>query len=243
MSNALIRKLDCSGFLTEADHVTLQKVTLHSRAVAAKRDLILEGDRPENVQVVLSGFACRYKILPGGKRHIMALLVPGDFCDLHVAILRQMDHTIATMTDCIIVEVPRTVIEELTDNHPRITRALWWATLTDEGTLREWLVNMGQRAADRQMAHLFCELHVRLLAIGMAEPSGYGMPLRQADLADILGITSVHVNRALQDLRAGGLLTLKSRRLEIPDLERLRAFCDFDANYLHLTPRMDGLTT
>ncbi|MCJ2049814.1 Crp/Fnr family transcriptional regulator [Methylobacterium sp. J-070] len=243
MFNALIRKLDCSGFLTEVDRVTLQKVTSRRREVAPKRDLILEGDRPEYVQVVLSGFACRYKLLRGGQRHIMALLVPGDFCDLHVAILGQMDHAIATLTTCTTVEVSRSTIEDLTDNHPRITRALWWATLIDEGILREWLANMGQRPADRQIAHLFCELHVRLLSVGLAGPSGFSMPLRQVDLADMLGLTPVHVNRSLQELRAAGLLTLQRRWLEVLDVDRLRTFCDFKTNYLHLTPRVDGLKT
>lgn len=240
MHSMLIRKLDQSGFLTEADRETLQALTPRSCLVEARRDLILEGDRPENVLVVLNGFACRYKILKGGRRHIMALLVPGDFCDLHIAILGQMDHCIGTITECMIAELPRATIEELTDHHPRITRALWWATLADEGTLREWLVNMGQRTADQQMAHLFCELRQRLLTVGLATPDSYEMPLRQTDLGDVLGITSVHVNRVLQELRAEGLIVLRSRKLSIPDMDRLKAYCGFTANYLHLTPRING---
>lgn len=238
LHSTLIRKLDQSGFLTDIDRATLMRLTPRSRPVAARVDLIVEGDRPEYVHVVLDGFACRYKILAGGKRQIMALLVPGDFCDLHVAILGEMDHCIGTLTPCTVAQVPRRTIEELTDHHPRINRALWWATLTDEGVLREWLANVGQREAIQQLAHLFCELHLRLLSVGLADADGYDMPLRQPDLADILGLTSVHVNRVLQELRVAGLIVLRSRRLQIPNLAGLRAYCGFNPNYLHLTPRV-----
>ncbi|WP_237481235.1 Crp/Fnr family transcriptional regulator [Lichenibacterium dinghuense] len=234
-----IRKLDQSGFLTEEDRETLRGLQLRTRDVDARQDLILEGDRPENVLVVLTGIACRYKISEGGRRQIMALLLPGDFCDLHVAILGHMDHCIGTLTPSVIAEMPRAIIDDLTANHIRITRALWWATLADEGISREWLVNMGRRPADQQTAHLFCELHRRLLTVGLAMPDGFEMPLRQVDLSDILGLSPVHVNRVLGELRAANLIALSRRKLVIPNLDRLQKFCGFNPNYLHLTPRID----
>lgn len=187
----------------------------------------------------MEGFACRYKLLPDGRRQIMAFLVPGDFCDLHVAILGEMDHSIGTSWGCTVVDIPRSTVDDLTANHPRITRALWWATLVDEATLREWLVNMGQRDADRQTAHLFCELLVRLQAVGRASADGFEFPITQEDLADTLGVTSVHVNRVLQEMRGKGLIEWKSKRLRIPDVERLKAFAGFDPKYLHLGRRED----
>jgi len=186
----------------------------------------------------MEGFAYRYKIVEDGRRQIMAFLIPGDFCDLHVAILGRMDHNIGTAGGCSVVEIPRATIDELTANHPRITRALWWATLADEGTLREWLVNMGQREADKQMAHLFCELLVRLQVVGCASRDSFAFPISQADLADTLGITTVHVNRVLRELRGRGLIQWKSRRIFIPDVERLKDFSEFNPNYLHLIPRV-----
>lgn len=233
-------KLEHGARLTDEDRTVLHGLSSRTRQIAANQDIIAEGARPENVHLVMEGFACRYKLLPDGERQIMALLVPGDFCDLHVAILGQMDHSIGTGWGCTCVEIPRATIDDLTANHPRITRALWWATLTDEGTLREWLVNMGQRRADRQMAHLFCELLVRLQTVGCADQDSFEFPLSQADLADTLGVTTVHVNRVLQELRAQKLVLWRSKRVQIPDVERLKAFCDFNPNYLHLTHRDTG---
>ena len=239
MPNPLILKLDRAGVLNDPDRAILQQISSKSRKIDAHQDLIREGDRPENVLLVMEGFAYRYKIVEDGRRQIMAFLVPGDFCDLHVAILGRMDHNIGTAaTGCSVVEIPRATIDELTANHPRITRALWWATLTDEGTLREWLVNMGQREADKQMAHLFCELLVRLQVVECVSRDTFVFPCSQADLADVLGITTVHVNRVLRELRTEGLLQFKSKQVSIPNLERLKEFAEFNPNYLHLTPRV-----
>lgn len=238
MSNPLVRKLDQAGVLDDADRAILKDLSSRARRIDGRQDLIRAGDRPENVLLVMDGWACRYKILRNGRRHIMAFLVPGDFCDLHVAILGEMDHNIGTAWGCTIVEIPCATIDEITANHPRITRALWWATLTDEATLREWLANMGQRPADRQMAHLLCELLVRLQVAGQATDNSFGFPITQTDLADTLGITPVHVNRVLQDLKKQGLVLWKSKRVQIPSVEKLKAFAEFDPSYLHLTPRV-----
>ena len=238
MPNPLILKLDQAGVLDDADRAILEELSSRTRRIDSQQDLIRAGDRPENVLLVMDGWASRYKILRDGKRQIMAFLVPGDFCDLHVAILGHMDHAIGTAWGCTVVEIPRATIDDITANHPRITRALWWATLADEGTLREWLVNMGQRGADRQMAHLFCELLVRLQVVERASADGFAFPVSQVDLGDTLGITSVHVNRVLQELKKQGLVIWKHKRIQIPDVEALKAFAEFDPNYLHLTPRV-----
>lgn len=147
-----------------------------------------------------------------------------------------MDHSIATLTDASVVDVPPETIEKLVAN-PRINRALWWMTLVDEGTLREWLVNMGQRDAAAQMAHLFCELHMRMDSVGLAEGNSFYFPLVQEELADVLGLTAVHVNRTLMKLREKGMVTLEAKRLTIIDPNALRKFADFDPNYLHLRDR------
>lgn len=238
-TNPLIRKLQYAGGLTEADRCLVRRVCEAMRTVERREDLIQQGERPENVHLVLDGFACRYKMMEGGNRHIMAVLVPGDFCDLHVALLSRMDHTIATLTPCTIVEISRATILELIENHPRLACALRWATLVDVAVLREWLVNLGQRSADQRLAHFFCEILLRLQVVGLANENGCPMPIRQSDLADIFGLTEVHVNRMLQQLREAGLIVLRQRRLEVPDVERLRAFCGFNPDYLHMTPRVD----
>jgi CRP-like cAMP-binding protein len=207
------------------------------REIGPREYIIREGDRPENVHVILEGFACRYKHLPDGGRQVMAYLVPGDACDLHIAILGEMDHAIGTLTACRVAYLPQKVIEDLTTERPAIARALWWATLVDEAILREWLVGMGRRAADKRLAHLLCELLIRLQAVGQATETSFDFPLTQAELADALGISTVHVNRMVQTLREDGLITLAGKHLEIPEPERLKAFAEFDPSYLHLNKR------
>ena len=237
MPSPFVTKLKHGADLTDADCALLDELTIQTRRVGAREDLIRQGDRPDDVHLVMDGFACRYKVMEGGARLNMAYLVPGDFCDLHVAILDAMDHGIATLSPCTLVDIPRRVILELTDNHPRIARALWWCTLVDEGTLREWLVNLGRREANQRMAHLFCELHLRLRAVGLAGDDGFDLPLTQAELGDTIGVSNVHVNRTIQQLREARLVTWQGRRLTIPDVDRLRAYCDFEPAYLHLSNR------
>ncbi len=237
MVNPLISKLERGADLTTEDRARLEAVIRHPRRVERRKDLIHEGESPNFVQLVLDGFACRYKVLPNGRRQIMAFLIPGDFCDFHVAILGTMDHSIATLTPCTMVEISRDTIADLTANHPQITRALWWSTLVDEAILREWLVNMGQRPADQQVAHVLCELLVRLQSVGRATDTSYELPLTQQELGDAMGLSVVHTNRSLQTLREEGLIVLTEGTLTIRDVARLNEYAGFDPNYLHLTQR------
>ncbi|MBA4491670.1 Crp/Fnr family transcriptional regulator [Paracoccus sp. S1E-3] len=231
-TNLLVRKLASGGPLGPEDIKRLNQIVRDPIALGARQDIIRQGEDPENVHLILDGIACRYKVLPDGGRSIMALLIPGDFCDLDIAILPVMDHSIGTLTPCTMVDIPRKQIMELLNHHPRIARALRWATLVDEAVLREWLVNMGQRRADRQMAHLFCELFMRFRAVGLADP--FLLPLTQEQLADTLGITPVHAQRVLASLRSRNMIALESRAVTIIDFDRLMAFAEFNPDYLHL---------
>jgi CRP-like cAMP-binding protein len=147
-----------------------------------------------------------------------------------------MDHTIATLSPCKVVHIPRSRILELTER-PAIARALWWAALVDEATLREWLLNVGAREADERVAHLLCELLLRLKLVGLVNGASYALPITQADLADTVGLSTVHINRVLQRLRAKNLIEFSHQRLVIPDVAALNAFSGFDPNYLHLGGR------
>ena len=183
---------------------------------------------------MLKGVACRYKVLPSGKRQILAYFVPGDFCDLHVAILGRMDHSIASVSPCEVVDLSPATILDLTTQYPRINRALWWATLVDQAVLREWIVGIGQRPADQQLAHLICELFVRFEAVGLVSQNSFALPITQIDLADSLGITAVHLNRMMQQLRGSGLISTQGVIMTIPLVDELMEFAHFNANYLHL---------
>ena len=233
MRNVLIRKLELFGALPDEDLRLLDQTVARPRKIGDHQDVIREGDAPEDVHLVLEGFACRYKILPDGRRSIFAYLVPGDFCDLNIFILKAMDHGIATLSPCTIVDIPRQRILELLER-PALARALWWATLVDEATLREWLVNMGRRSAENSIAHLFCEIHLRLKTIGLANGGEFSFPVTQLELSDTLGLSAVHMNRSLQNLQNIGLLTVRRSRVRISDIERLHDICGFNPNYLHL---------
>lgn len=234
MQQALMRKLESFEPLSDPARWALNRLALKARQVGARQDLIREGDKPENVLLILDGFACRYKVLPHGQRQIMALLVPGDFCDLNVFILDEMDHAIGTISACQVVDIPRQAIDEITSDHADIARAFWWCSLVDGAVLREWLVNIGGRLPPQRIAHLLCELLMRLEAVGRVTDNAYAFPLTQTQIAESMGLSDVHVNRTLRDLRAQSLIHLKRRVLTILDVDRLKAFCDFTPNYLHL---------
>ncbi|RWL23172.1 MULTISPECIES: Crp/Fnr family transcriptional regulator [Mesorhizobium] len=231
-SNPLVSKLEHGATLRDEDRAQLEKLCEPMVEVSARKSIIEEGDEPDDVHLVMQGLGCRYNLLENGNRSITALLFPGDFCNLHVAILGQMDHGIATLAPSHIVKIPRTTIEDLMNN-PRIVRALWWATLVDEGTMRAWLVSAG-RQADRQMAHLFCELLARLEAVGLATEGTFDFPVTQEDLGDMLGASIVHVNKTLKALREKGLVLFDGKRVTLPDPTKLAEFAEFDPLYLHL---------
>jgi CRP-like cAMP-binding protein len=239
-TNPLVRKLLAFAQLSDDDCRLLEETAGNPHDVGPRADLIIEGAKPTDVHLILEGFACRYKILPNGSRHIIAYLVPGDFCDLHVFVLREMDHSVGTLSRCKVVEIPRQRVLQLTER-PAIARALWVAAMADEATLREWLVNIAGREAAERLAHLLCELLYRLRAIGLANGDSYSLPLTQNELADTLGLSDVHMNRVLQRLRAEHLITLDGHQLVIHDLERLVAFSAFDPNYLHLQQLSGGV--
>lgn len=234
MPNPLTRKLELFGSLPDEDEQLLDRAVANRRSLKARTSIIQEGEAPADVHVVLSGLACRYKLLPDGSRQIFAYLLPGDFCDLHIFILKEMDHGIETLSPCEIADIPRSRVLEMS-RRPELGRALWWATLVDEATLREWLVNLGQRDAFHRIAHLFCELHLRMKSVGLVADGTFSLPITQAELGDTMGLSNVHVNRALQELRASGLIDFKSGVLTISNVDQLRNISDFDSNYLHLS--------
>lgn len=235
----LLRKLDALAPLSDEDRRLLAQVAANPVAVPARTDLIRDGDPPQGVFLVLEGIACRYKLLPDGARQILALLVPGDFCDLDVALVDAIDHSIGTLSPCRFTHVPTRTVRELLD-HPRIARALRLAAMVEAATMRQWLVNMGRRPCEQRLAHLLCEMLVRLRVVGLTSADGFHLPLTQTDLADATGMTSVHVNRSLQALRRAALIAVDGRRIVIPNVAALEAVAAFDPGYLHRA-RANGL--
>ncbi|MBB3997639.1 Crp/Fnr family transcriptional regulator [Aureimonas pseudogalii] len=204
------------------------------RDIDANQDLISEGDSPEDVHLILEGFAVRYKLTTQGRRQILAYMIAGDFCDVHVTLLRRMDHGIRTLRPSRVVRISPGTLLEILERQPAIARAIWLCGLVDEATQREWLVNVGQRSAPQRIAHLFCEMHVRMGIVGLTSNGSFELPLTQEELGDTMGLSNVHVNRSLKELRESELVTLRNGQIVISDVDRLKAFSGFDPSYLHL---------
>jgi CRP-like cAMP-binding protein len=235
MAKYLIRRLENFAKLSAEDKRALEDaVGQRVRTLGPRDDIIHEGDKPRHVNVILEGFACRYKMLADGRRQIVALIVPGDMCDLRMFVLSTMDHSIGTLTPVRLAEVTEDTLSALADNSARLARALWWNSLVEEAIAREWTVNVGRRDALERMAHLLCEVFVRLDAIGLTNGNSCELPVTQAELGDALGLSHVHTNRTLQELRGRDLITLKGRSLAIHDLAALKDLALFNPNYLHL---------
>jgi CRP-like cAMP-binding protein len=236
MSNAFVNKLRRYVDLSPEESVALEDATAASRRVRAKTDLIREGDQPGPVFVMLEGWAMRYKILPSGTRQIMAFLMPGDACDLHVGLVAQMDHSIQTLTTSRVAAISRGEMDRLFDDYPGIARAMYVSQLADEGTLRSWIVSIGRRSSIERVAHLICELYVRAHEGGL-ERAEFEMPFSQVVLADALGMTPVHINRMLRDLREAGVIGMRRNCIAILKPTTLAGIAGFDQNYLHRRTR------
>ena len=221
--------------LSPDEEAELRSLALHHpRTAATRHDLIREGERPRGVFLILSGWACAYRMLEDGRRQTLSFLVPGDLTDARNSVLDEMDHSIGALSEVRYVELPYSRIEELGRAHPRLLHAFWRQSLSATAVQREWTVNIGQRNAFERLCYLFCELFVRLRAVGQTDGMSCDMPATQTDLAEATGLTPVHVNRMLRAMRDAGLIALKNRRLTIPNFAALQASALFSPSYLHL---------
>lgn len=240
MANRFIDKL--SGFhrLSDEEVAALAIATARPRNYGPRHDLIREGDEPGPVFVVLEGWAYRYKILPSGTRQVVAFLMPGDCCDLHIGLLAEMDHSIQTVTAASVATIGRIAMDEILDAHRGVAKAMYIAQLVDEGTMRSWITSMGRRTSTERVAHLMCELYLRARNIGLAAEGAFELPVSQLLLADALGMTPVHLNRVLRELRLVGAMVLKRGSLIIAEPSQLVQIAGFDENYLHRRLRKVG---
>jgi CRP-like cAMP-binding protein len=219
--------------LSEGDQEAIAQVSRTVVDVPARRDAVREGDRARSVHLILSGWGCQYKALPDGRRQIVGFLLPGDFSGLNVYLLKRIDYSIGAITRMRIAEISPEQMEALRHDRPRLTEALRWEQLVHESIQREWTLNVGQRTAYQRIAHLLVEIYLRLRSVGLAQDNSCDFPIAQTDIADATGLTAVHVNRTLQELRREHLIDLERKRLRI-DLERLMDVAMFNPNYLHL---------
>jgi CRP-like cAMP-binding protein len=229
-----LRKLEVRDVVTDAEKRALIACAGETAHFDAGTDLVREGDRPDTSILLLDGFCSRYRDTPDGSRQITAIHVAGDFVDLHSLLLGEMDHSVGALSTCRAMRFPHERLRALTETHPHLTRLLWLMTLIDASIHRQWLA-AAARSAPEQLAHLVCELFVRLEISGLVGPDrSFALPLTQVELSEALGLSAVHVNRSLQQLRAEGLLSWQNQTVHILDWGGLQRRGSFEDRYLHL---------
>ena len=232
-----LMKLRARDELSAAEEQAIIDTVLEYRDYPADRTFIRAGVELNHSTVLLDGLMCRYKDLRSGQRQITELNVAGDYADLHSFTLKRLDHHMMTLTPCRVAIVPHERLAALTEAHPHLTRVYWFSTNLDAAIHREWELSLGRRAAISRVAHLFCELFVRLRIVGLTQDTSYDLKLTQTDLAEALGQPAVHINRTLKELREQGLVEFRSGRVTILDLAGLERLAEFDPAYLYLERR------
>ena len=226
--------------LRKRDEISAQEKAAIEDAISEVRSLpsdvvaISEGQELEVSTLLLSGWMGRTKMMANGERQITELHVAGDFADLHSFTLKRLDHDVVTLSDCTIGIVPHQKLQAISERYPHLTRVYWFMTNLDASITREWALSLGKRQALARMANLFCELFVRLEIVGLTDGLSYEFPLTQAEVSECLGLTGVHVNRTLQELRRMGLIEVGSKRVTIQDWPALQSVAEFDPSYLYL---------
>ncbi len=210
----------------------LEGLQKRRRTFVAGRDLVHQGQSDQAAYILMSGWACSYKILRDGQRQIVDFQVPGDFLGLRSVLLYLSDHSIEPVTD---IEVTEVLVSDLIgafSRTPRLAMAIFWAASRDEAMVVEHLVGIGRRDAAQRMTHFLLELGARLSLVGMGSKAGYACPLTQYLLADAIGLSAVHVNRVMRHLREKELLSFRDGFVTFIDYARLTEFADFDPTYL-----------
>ncbi|AMB46735.1 Crp/Fnr family transcriptional regulator [Methylobacterium sp. AMS5] len=235
----LVRRLDEAALLGEAERRALLALAPQERLVPARAD-IRDGQKAGGAHLIVHGVACRTAMLSDGTRRILALYFPGDLCTVDRGAADPLPGAIETLSPCTVADIPSGTIDSLIRSHPGIERALWWLTLVELGIGQQWLINAG-REAERRIAHLICEVWARSQAAGRdMQAAGrdleecFASGVRQAVIADIAALSTVHVSRVLHALQAARLITLNRGAAAIPQPAPLIAFAGFDPGYLHL---------
>ncbi len=232
--HALIDKLERRDRVPSVEKWALEALLDPPRAYPAGAAIISPGERPQRSTLLLAGVVARQNVMMDGSGSFTQLNIAGDFVDLHSLLMEQMDHGVVAITDCVVATAPHQRIVETIAAHPHLGRLLWLDTVIDGAIHRQWLHRMGRQAALGRMAHLICEMEARCAVVGLAGDEGFDLPLSQVQLADCLGLSAVHANRTLMELRRLELVEWRGARVRILDRERLEAVAEFDRTYLRL---------
>lgn len=237
MIEAHLRKLRARDDISREEAAAIERAITEVRVHRADTTVVRRGQELKESMLLLDGWMARARDLSDGQRQISELQFPGDFTDLHGFSLKRLDHNVITITECRLAIFPHENIRDLLERFPHLARVYWLMTNIDAAIHREWTVSLGRRSALARMAHLFCETLVRLQVGGTIADDSYEFPLTQQELGECLGLTSVHINRTLQELRRRKLIEVENRRATILDLAALKTLAEFDPFYLYLEKR------
>ena len=230
----LVRKLRVRDQVSDAEADILRDAVVRVEDIPMGRTLVVPGQKLDLSMLIVSGFVARYKDLSNGQRQITDIHIAGDFTDLHGFLLKRLEHHIGALTPIRMAFVPHERLTRISEEHPHLLRMLWLSTLMDSAIQRERMLSVGRRTAVARIAHLMCELYTRLSLVNEVDGLTFTFPVTQIDIADVTGLTSVHVNRMLRELRDRGLMTFRNATVEIHDLPGLERLADFDRTYLFL---------
>lgn len=230
----LLRKLEAVTVLTSEEKQAIMALPFIPRQFSADQDIITIGDKPGECCVIVEGWSCRYKMTPNGGRQIMSYHIAGDMPDLQSLFLRKMDHSVAALTPVTVAFIQHRDTWDLLRRYEGIARALWRDALVEAAVFREWMVGIGRRTAHQRIAHQLCEMATKLRAVGLNQGDTYPWPVTQQEVADALGLSDVHVNRVIGDLRRDGLVDVRRRSFVLHDRSALETLGQFDPAYLHV---------
>jgi CRP-like cAMP-binding protein len=234
MIEKLLLKLRARDTVSAEEEQALRDTIVEVEDIPAKKTVVRRGETLHRSVLLIDGLMCRYKDLHSGRRQITALHVSGDFLDLHGFTLKHLDHDVMSLSRSRVAYASHAELTRLTENFPHLTRLLWFSTNLDAAIHREWELSLGQRSGPAKAAHLICELHARLGIVGLVRETEFALPINQTELGECLGLTVVHTNRVLKELRERGLAHFKNGRVTVHDMDRLEAFAEFDPTYLYL---------
>ena len=221
--------------LGEAERAAILALSGECSPVEVRQEFVGIGERVDHACLIVDGLTARFQALASGHRSVVALHVPGDMADLHSVVAPEVTWALQAMTPSRILRIPHAALHALAARYPAIAVAFWRDCVVDANILAQWTVNIGRKVSESRVAHLLCEMGLRYRLSGRGDVDHFPFPITQANLADVVGLTPIHLNRVLRRLAGEGIAAKPGSEVIIDDVARLAAIGEFDPAYLQLS--------